>query len=389
MQLTYELFVPPSLKVTYHPRVIRLQESSKPYKELKRVQIVTSRNSKFEKYPEYEVEPLSTVNVKEDKSKTALEHDDCKAMHSWQLEYKPACNPIHEINMMDNKFLAEGGFRSVWWMPDAFEDGKQGSEAVIKTLVYRKKFRDREKERHRRDATAYMMLEGSKHIPDIYGYCTNSAVFDVSREGSLADFIAGEGKGKFDISTWTPKDKLKYAWQISKAMADVHSVGNIHGSAAISHTDISPDQFLWLDGMFKLNDFNRARFILWDEKKEEACPFYIPVNQGIWRSPEEYGDDQPETEKIDIFSMGNILFALLIGEKPYKGIEKKDANELVLNGTFLKVSDERKANFTAEERAIYKAIGMCFKFDPKERKTAAEIEKYLHGKLEKYGIPEK
>ena len=97
-----------------------------------------------------------------------------------------------------------------------------------------------------------MMLEGSKHIPDIYGYCTNSAVFDVSREGSLADFIAGEGKGKFDISTWTPKDKLKYAWQISKAMADVHSVGNIHGSAAISHTDISPDQFLWLDGMFKV-----------------------------------------------------------------------------------------------------------------------------------------
>lgn len=87
--------------------------------------------------------------------------------------------------------------------------------------------------------------------------------------------------------------------------------------------------------------------------------------------------------------MGNILFALLIGEKPYNGIKKKEANELVLKGTFLKVSDERKANFTAEERAINKAIGMCFKFDPKERMTAAEIEKYLYGKLEKYGIPEK
>jgi len=37
------------------------------------------------------------------------------------------------------------------------------------------------------------------------------------------------------------------------------SAGNIYGSAAISHTDVSPDQFLWIDGMFKV----RVCLIYW------------------------------------------------------------------------------------------------------------------------------
>jgi hypothetical protein len=137
-----------------HPRVIRINEKYK-------------RRITYAEYDniEREVEPISIVKVKENNA-PSLEIGDCKAMHDWQLLYQPACNNIHEVNMNDNKFLAQGGFRSVWLMSDG-----AGSEAVIKTLVWHKKFREKEKERHRRDATAYMMLQDSKHIPNIYGYC--------------------------------------------------------------------------------------------------------------------------------------------------------------------------------------------------------------------------
>ncbi len=33
------------------------------------------------------------------------------------------------------------------------------------------------------------------------------------------------------------------------------SVGNVHNSAAISHTDVRHDQYLWVDGMFKVSKF--------------------------------------------------------------------------------------------------------------------------------------
>ena len=40
------------------------------------------------------------------------------------------------------------------------------------------------------------------------------------------------------MSKWTSEDILRYAWQSTKALADVHSVGNIYNSAAIAHVRI-------------------------------------------------------------------------------------------------------------------------------------------------------
>jgi hypothetical protein len=133
--------------------------------------VKSSRPAQYEIHHRH-VEPLSDVKVRTDTSVPPFEEGDCKAMHDWQMNYQPACNSVHEIDMQENKFLAEGGFRSVWWM----RDGVSGSEAVMKVLSWKKIFKEREKERHRRDATAYAMLQGSQHIPNIYGYCKSLVV---------------------------------------------------------------------------------------------------------------------------------------------------------------------------------------------------------------------
>ena len=44
----------------------------------------------------------------------------------------------------------------------------------------------------------------------------------------------------------------------------------------IIHDDIQLSQFLWTDGTktaVKLNDFNRAEVMLWDEENQEYCTF--------------------------------------------------------------------------------------------------------------------
>jgi hypothetical protein len=78
------------------------------------------------------------------------------------------------------------------------------------------------------------------------------------------------------------------------------------GRAAIAHTDIKADQFVKTGGIYKLNDFNRARFIGWSRTQDKPCPYYIPNNPGKGRSPEEY-KYEPQSEKVS-FSPGALYW---------------------------------------------------------------------------------
>ena len=43
-----------------------------------------------------------------------------------------------------------------------------------------------------------------------------------------------------------------------------------------SHSSVSLPLFIYM----QLNDFNRGRFIRWNEVKQETCPFYIGSSPG-------------------------------------------------------------------------------------------------------------
>jgi len=65
----------------------------------------------------------------------------------------------------------------------------------------------------------------------------------------------------------------------------------------MAHTDISPGQFIKVNGIFKLNDFNRARFLPWSAEKNQSCPYFVGSNPGKYRSPEEY-NYEGQTEMV-------------------------------------------------------------------------------------------
>lgn len=102
------------------------------------------------------------------------------------------------------------------------------------------------------------------------------------------------------------------ATQAAIALATVHNIDE-EGYPTIAHTDIAPAQFIKVNDTYKLNDFNRARFIAYrhtvtnhsDENgtttgtgtADEMCPYYIGSNPGKNRSPEEYNYEL-QTEKV-------------------------------------------------------------------------------------------
>ena len=86
------------------------------------------------------------------------------------------------------------------------------------------------------------------------------------------------------------------ATQAATALAALHN-GDGEGQATVAHTDINPGQFIKVGNRYKLSDFNRARLLRWNVKKNKACGYKVGRNPGTNRSPEEY-KYQFQSEKV-------------------------------------------------------------------------------------------
>lgn len=209
------------------------------------------------------------------------ETKDCKAMHPWQLTSFPTCNKLHEVDLSPHhldqdgfvRIINHGYFRDVWTIHD---DDLQHTPQVLKTLRYEHKYIDRNYDRHRRDAVAMERLTGSPYIVDIFGYCGNNGLFEYSPGGDIDHALFSKSSLKHPMIKY---DRLRIAAQVANGIADAHHVDD-QGRATIAHTDITGGQFVYVDGIFKLNDFNRARFLRFDSAKNETCGFRVGANRG-------------------------------------------------------------------------------------------------------------
>ena len=238
--------------------------------------------------------------------------EDCVAQYDWQEKTFPTCNTVMEVdgtnlnrfpmfhedhynNRHDlplassplhsyTKFLAEGGWRNVWKIENFLRhEGKQEEIVVLKMMLYEHDYTERNFDRHRRDAIAMAELSSSKFIMDIYAFCGNSGLFQYADGGSLADSIKANYGSREDAKEkpWTSEEKMVIAYQAASGLADLHNVPK-EGVPAIAHTDITENQYVYIEeeGVYKLNDFNRARFMAKNSKTNEVCRFKIGSNVG-------------------------------------------------------------------------------------------------------------
>ena len=136
-------------------------------------------------------------------------------------------------------------------------------------------------DRHRRDAVAMEQLTSSYFVMDIYAACGNSGLFQFADGGSLEDSIRYSKHRRKNEEPWSAKERLVVAYQAASGIADVHNFAK-EGVAAIAHTDITSQQFVYVEkaGLYKLNDFNRARFLSWNKATNELCTYEVGNNPG-------------------------------------------------------------------------------------------------------------
>jgi hypothetical protein len=252
--------------------------------------------------------------------------EDCIAQYDWQEKSFPTCNHLMEIDMTNliplvsdnddnnnnnnnnkneifsahsfSKLLAAGYWRDVWSVKnyslfsqhnDNNDDDKNNDVEtfVLKSMRYTHDYVPRNYDRHRRDAVAMERLTSSVFVMEIYAACGNSGLFEFADGGSLEDSIYynnHQHHRKDNFKPWSSKERLVVAYQAISGIADVHNFAK-EGVPSIAHTDIHSAQFVYVEetGLYKLNDFNRARFLPINEKTNEICKYEVGNNPGAVR----------------------------------------------------------------------------------------------------------
>ena len=361
--------------------------------------------------------------------------EDCVPKATWQTTSYPTCNNIHEIDFihsvtrqgrshifaqsvhdrrfvtnyssskslqqkqeMDLTLLGQGWFRSAWKVETEtapfkieYDDDEWDAEwlreesLVLKTLRIEREFLDEYYELHRRDAMAMERLTHSKYVLDVYGYCGQSVLNELASHGTLLTMMKYQAHKRM---------RLKLAYGIARGVSDLHSIDYADFSSStvgkksnstLVHYDLNFHNIAIQDGRLpKLNDFNVAMFLSWDPKKRATCGFEGRFMEPWYRSPEEmqnHIDDGTDgillDEKIDVYSLGNILWGILTGKPPWK----KDKDPIAMDELRPRVArgelPELPAKFANSTDptiiAIRDAMFKCLRVNPEERASAGEV----------------
>ncbi|KAL7563153.1 hypothetical protein ACA910_014432 [Epithemia clementina (nom. ined.)] len=321
-----------------------------------------------------------------------FETSECKAMFPWQLQTFPTCNSMHETDLIINAaktsapvFLTSGFWRDVWLLHNATLYDRT---VVLKTLRFMHNVTLRNLDRNRRDALVMERLTKSPWILDVYGFCGNAGFYEYADGGDIStalwpkalDELQQKRKMRHVNNLMTRQQKLEIGVQAAIGLAELHNFDG-EGRATVAHTDISPAQYVNVRGRYKLQDFNRVRFIRWSKSANQTCPYNVSSNPGKNRSPEEY-KYQPQTEMVDVYSLGNLFYMLLQMEWPFKDETTQKAKDLVQDGYRPSFYEDVWNSDDPYDVTLKKAMLMCHEQEPANRSSAREVANYLKTQLE-------
>ena len=105
------------------------------------------------------------------------------------------------------------------------------------------------------DAVVTERLSSSPFVVDQYANCGLALVLELgSHQGTLMDhIILARQQGEY----MTAKSRLVIGAQVAAAVADLHTMDG-NDIPSVAHNDVCARQFLLVDGIYKLFDFDSA-----------------------------------------------------------------------------------------------------------------------------------
>jgi hypothetical protein len=323
----------------------------------------------------------------------------------WHTQSFPNCNDLHEINLrlmapsrrrrfygiIDDfnetsyverpRYISSGMWRDVWsvtprWVPGSYRSNER---AVLKMMKPEHDVNSRNMDRHRRDAMVMERLTSSPNVVSIYGHCGNTVVTEIGAQTLDSVLLSGSGHATHNaVSRSTPLGRLLLARDAANGVAALHEVAG----GPVIHADITAKQFLVdFEGRIKLNDFNRCRLMPHNNVTNEKCRIRIPSAPGLERSPEEYLLKEVD-EKLDVYSLGNVLYSILTGTKPWRDEGSNAVKIKVRNGKKPHIDEAFRKDGTSDA-AFAVLVNLAYELDPALRISAAALVDELDIVIEK------
>jgi len=225
--------------------------------------------------------------------------ESCVPIKSWQVAYYPTCNIFHSQDYTTMRLLGIGSARIVW---------KLGEEAALKmTKLHHVEARKSLYESWRMDAMISERLTSSPRVLDIYGHC------------GLATF---NQVGIIDPQWYKQHhqslaDKMWLALELARALADVHSIDGNDTVTAVWH-NMKPENVLFVGNQLKITDFDESILLRWHNSTKKTCKFHLANSDPKRYQPIELSiSNNNLDEKVDIYSLGAMLYTILVGGRPY------------------------------------------------------------------------
>ncbi len=186
-------------------------------------------------------------------------------------------------------------------------DPKINREVAIKTMALSQEFEGDElqdvKDRFFREAETAGML----NHPNIV------AMYDAGEEHDLA-YIAMEYLDGTDLAPYTKKGKLLPQMATLKIVGKVAEALHYASQQHVVHRDIKPANIMLLKNkVVKVTDFGIARITASSKTKTG-----VVLGTPSYMSPEQLSGKHVDG-RSDIFSLGVMLYELLVGKRPFKG----------------------------------------------------------------------
>jgi len=235
-------------------------------------------------------------------------------------------------------------------------------------------------------------MSSSPRAIDIYSHCAMSSVFEfaptnIEHEVFPTDGVSPRGfvrRGQWEdedddpLNIASPEEKLEMALEMTECIAALH--GFVDGP--IAHVDVQLGQFFrGRDGRIKFVDYNRAEPLLYDEKEGRYCRWRAGgPGDGTLRSPEE-NIDAPLTEKIDVYSLGNVLYAILTGRRVWEHYDYDERVRRISEGITMRIPrpyrEEAPSSPRTASGALVRVIEACWTHDARNRPSAFEVVEML------------
>jgi Tol biopolymer transport system component len=183
-------------------------------------------------------------------------------------------------------------------------------------------------------------------------------------------YVEGESlRDRLTKETQLPiEDALRITREVADALSYAHSLG-------VVHRDIKPENILFEAGHAVVGDFGIARAVS-EAGGEQLTESGLAVGTPAYMSPEQASGSDPVDARTDIYSLGCVLYEMLVGEPPYVGPTPQAilARKAVEPVPSLRVV--RDTVSVAVERAITKALAKV----PADRfATARQFTEALSG----------